>query len=267
MATYVIGDLQGCYEPLQRLLKHINYIPGQDMLWFCGDLIARGPDSLACLQFVYNLGNRARTVLGNHDLNFIASYYGFGKIQTSDKLQALQQSPQLPELIDWLCQQPLIHLSHNRQQLMVHAGLAPEWDIQTAQEAAAEVSNILQTDPVSVLKTMYDNKPERWRDAVTAEQRWRFTINACTRMRFCHYDGALELKEKGSPQATKNLIPWYEFWRDKPRPELFFGHWASLNGYSPVSGIHALDTGCVWGNELTAYCIETQQRYTVTGLQ
>lgn len=267
MATYIIGDIQGCYEPLQRLLAHIAYNPQQDKLWFCGDLIARGPQSLECLLFIRNLGQSAVTVLGNHDLNFIASYYGYGRIKPSDKLHALEQSPELPELIHWLCQQPLIY-SGSQQHILVHAGLAPEWTTDTAIEAAASVSKVLKNNPVQLLSTMYDNKPERWQDAVTEQERWRFTVNACTRMRFCRSNGALELKEKGPPQTTSaELQPWYEFWRNKPRPELFFGHWASLNGYSPVSGIHALDTGCVWGNKLTAYCLETQQRYTVMGLQ
>lgn len=263
MATYVIGDLQGCFEPLTRLLQHIHYQPAQDQLWFCGDLIARGPDSLACLDFVKSLGAGARVVLGNHDLNFIASYYGFSKIKAADNLSALQKAPHLPELIDWLCQQPLIQQNHQHDFLMVHAGLAPEWDLATALAATAEVGTLLRQEPTTLLATMYGNTPARWRDANTAAERWRFTINACTRMRFCQPDGALELITKSGVTGQEALIPWYEFWRNKSHPELFFGHWAALNGYSPVAGIHALDTGCVWGNTLTAYCVESGQRYSV----
>lgn len=263
MATYIIGDLQGCFEPLTRLLQQLAYQPTQDELWFCGDLIARGPDSLACLDFIRNLGKGARVVLGNHDLNFIASYYGFSKIKAVDKLSALQQAPHLPELIDWLCQQPLIQQSDNHDFLMVHAGLAPEWELATALEAADEVSTLLRNNPKPLLSAMYGNTPARWADVHTAEERWRFTINACTRMRFCQPDGALELLTKSAVAEQDTLIPWYEFWRNKTRPELFFGHWAALNGYSPVPGIHALDTGCVWGNNLTAYCVESRQRYSV----
>lgn len=264
MATYVIGDLQGCYEPLQRLLQKIHFQPTQDTLWFCGDLIARGPDSLACLDFVKSLGDNAKVVLGNHDLNFIASYYGFSTLKTADKLQQLQQAPHLPQLVDWLCQQPLLCLAPNEHYLMVHAGLAPEWDLATAITATTAVQQQLTINPQSVLSVMYGNTPARWHDATTEQERWRFTINACTRMRFCQPDGALELQTKSAPSESP-LVPWYEFWRSKPHPELFFGHWAALNGYSPVSGIHALDTGCVWGNMLTAYCVESRQRYSVKG--
>lgn len=263
MATYVIGDLQGCFEPLTRLLQLIQFQPATDKLWFCGDLIARGPDSLACLDFVKSLGSAARVVLGNHDLHFIASYYGFSKIKAADNLASLQQAPHLAELIHWLCQQPLIQQSTQQDFLMVHAGLAPEWDLTTALTATAEVSAVLRDTPKKVLAIMYGNTPARWCDAHTREERWRFTINACTRMRFCQPNGALELLTKSGVAEQDTLVPWYEFWRNKTHPELFFGHWAALNGYSPVAGIHALDTGCVWGNTLTAYCVESRQRYSV----
>lgn len=265
MATYVIGDLQGCFLPLQRLLNVIHFSPVHDTLWFCGDLIARGPDSLACIEFVRSLGPQAKVVLGNHDLNFIGHYYGYGRIKASDQLDALLCSSQLPEIIAWLCQQPLIYCSEDQQQLMVHAGLAPDWDLYTALEAAAMVSQQLKDDPATLCATMYGNQPSRWQDATTQEEKWRYTINACTRMRFCQANGALELTVKSAPDAAKNLYPWYTFWEEREHPTIFFGHWAALNGYSPVAGIHALDTGCVWGNFLTAYCVESGQRYSVRG--
>ncbi|MDX1391136.1 MAG: symmetrical bis(5'-nucleosyl)-tetraphosphatase [Rheinheimera sp.] len=267
MATYVIGDLQGCFDALQRLLQHINYAPEQDTLWFCGDLVARGPQSLECLQFVRQLGNRAVTVLGNHDLHLIACYYGLSDVKSQDLLQPLFDSPELDQLIHWLCQQPLLHISADQQHIMVHAGLAPDWSLPQAIEMTQQVQQQLRTDPLPLLQHMYGNKPDRLQDANTQAQRWRFTINSCTRMRFCREDGSLELKEKGHPRNQTQLLPWYEFWRGKLQAELFFGHWAALNGYSPVANIHALDTGCVWGNTLTAYCIESQQRFSVAGLQ
>ncbi len=266
MATYVIGDLQGCYDALQRLLQRISYNGQTDTLWFCGDLVARGPQSLECLQFVKSLGDKAITVLGNHDLHLIACYYGISSVKPQDKLQPLFDSPQLDELIRWLCQQPLLHVSADQRLLLVHAGLAPDWSLPQAIQMTAEVQQQLRTDPLPLLQTMYGNKPERLADAISTEQRWRFTVNSCTRMRFCRQDGSLELKEKGHPRHQALLVPWYEFWRNRLQVELFFGHWAALNGYSPVPNIHALDSGCVWGNALTAYCIETQQRYTVAGL-
>ena len=266
MATYIIGDLQGCFEPLQRLLKHISFDQQQDQLWFCGDIIARGPQSLECLQFVKQLGPSATTVLGNHDLHFIACHYGISQSKAQDNLQPLFDSPQREELVHWLCQQPLLQVSSDQRFMMVHAGLAPEWQLNDAIAACAEVEQVLRSDPVKLLQGMYGNKPERFSEAITDEQRWRFTVNSLTRMRFCRPDGSLELKEKGHPRNQVTLVPWYEFWRTKPHPELFFGHWAALNGYSPVANIHALDTGCVWGNALSAYCIETQQRYSVAAL-
>lgn len=266
MATYVIGDLQGCYDALQRLLEHVHYNPQQDQLWFCGDLIARGPQSLECLTFVKGLGDKAVTVLGNHDLHFVACHYGLSTVKQQDKLQPLLDSPQREELVQWLCQQPLLHFSPDQRFMMVHAGLAPEWQLEDAIVATTAVQQLLQNDPVTLLSSMYGNKPERYSEATSDEQRWRFTINSCTRMRFCRQDGSLELKEKGHPRNQTQLVPWYEFWRTKTHPELFFGHWAALNGYSPIANIHALDTGCVWGNALTAYCIDTQQRYSVAGI-
>ena len=266
MATYVIGDLQGCYTPLQRLLQRIDYDPQRDILWFCGDLVARGPESLACLEFVKSLGDRAITVLGNHDLHLIACYYDISSTKPQDNLQALFASPQLDELVHWLRQQPLLHISDDMRYIMVHAGLAPDWSVSQAMQMTAEVQQQLRTDPLPLLQTMYGNKPERFTETLSMQQRWRYTINSCTRMRFCRPDGALELKEKGHPRNQTLLVPWFEFWRNRLQSDLFFGHWAALNGYSPVANIHALDTGCVWGNALTAYCIETQQRYSVAGL-
>lgn len=263
MATYVIGDLQGCFEPLQRLLQQINFSSHHDKLWFCGDLIARGPQSLECLNFIYNLGSSAQVVLGNHDLHFIACYYGIGEVKAKDKLQPLLKAKNLEQLVHWLRHQPLIHICQQRNAMMVHAGLAPDWQLADALEMSQEVQRQLQQQPLNLLQNMYGNKPVRLADAKTKEQRWRYTINACTRMRFCSTTGALELKQKGHPSDHPDLVPWYEFCRNKILPQLFFGHWAALNGYSPVTNVFALDTGCVWGNSLTAYCIDSQKRFSV----
>lgn len=267
MATYVIGDVQGCFDALQRLLEHVSFNPSTDQLWFCGDLIARGPDSLSTLNYIKSLGNSAKCVLGNHDLHFLASHFGFSTIKSADNLQQLQQAPNLQQLVDWLLQLPLIYQSDNKCQLMVHAGLSPEWTLDEAESAASAVSYQLIHQPEQIFAIMYGDTPNMWQQAETEQQRWRYTINACTRMRFCQPDGALSLQEKSSPTQQSSLVPWYEFWRTKPHPELFFGHWAALNGYSPIQNIHALDTGCVWGNSLTAYCIESQQRYSVAGIK
>lgn len=264
MPSYVIGDVQGCFTQLQSLLIKIKFDPNQDQLWFCGDLVARGPDSLATLRFIRSLGDTTQVVLGNHDLHFLACAFGFAKADPEDKLQELLDAPDLAELMHWLQQQPLMHYEPERQLLLVHAGLAPDWPLETALNSAAEVSSLLKTCPEKLLSVMYGNMPVLWSQAHTDEERWRFTINSCTRMRFCLANGALELKEKRHPDKVSNLIPWYQFWQQKAHPQIFFGHWAALMGYSPVAGIHALDTGAVWGNSLTAYCIETAQRYSVS---
>ncbi|RVT45713.1 symmetrical bis(5'-nucleosyl)-tetraphosphatase [Rheinheimera sediminis] len=263
MASYVIGDVQGCFKQLQSLLAKINFDPKADELWFCGDLVARGPDSLATLRFIHALGTKAKIVLGNHDLHFLACVYGFAKVDPKDQLDELLKAPDLSELVNWLQQQPLMHFDAERNVLLVHAGLAPDWDLSVALTTTAEVSQLLKDSPEKLFAVMYGNTPSLWSDAKTDEDRWRFAINSCTRMRFCLSNGALELKEKRHPEKVTTLRPWYEFWERKSHPMIFFGHWAALMGHSPVDGIYALDTGCVWGNYLTAYCIETTQRYSV----
>lgn len=265
MARYVIGDVQGCFDQLLELLRLIEFKTDRDQLWFCGDLIARGPKSLECLRFIKNLGGNAITVLGNHDLNFLASLYGFGKISAADQLTPLQQAPDKQPLADWLLQQPLLHFDSQQNILLVHAGLAPEWDLPTARLASQHVAAALQHHPESVFSQMYGNTPTLWSEAITDAEKLRFSINSLTRMRYCYADGRLELKEKGEVSANPELHPWFEFWHDRQHPEIFFGHWAALQGQCTVQRIHALDTGCVWGNSLTAYCIETQRRYSVTG--
>lgn len=265
MARYVIGDVQGCYDQLLQLLQLIDFNSDRDQLWFCGDLIARGPKSLECLRYIKNLGDNAITVLGNHDLNFLASLYGFGKISAADQLTPLQQAPDKQILAEWLLQQPLLHFESEQNLLLVHAGLAPEWDMPTALLASQHVAMALQHQPEVVFSQMYGNTPTLWSEAVTDAEKLRFSINSLTRMRYCYADSRLELKEKGEVSTNPDLKPWFEFWRNRQHPEIFFGHWAALQGQCTVQKIHALDTGCVWGNSLTAYCIETQRRYSVTG--
>lgn len=265
MARYVIGDVQGCFDQLQALVQLIKFRSDRDQLWFCGDLIARGPKSLETLRFIKDLGDNAVTVLGNHDLNFLASLYGFGKISPADQLTPLQQAADKQQLADWLVQQPLLHFDAAANLLLVHAGLAPEWDVPTALAAAKHVAMALRHDPESVFSQMYGNSPNLWSEACTDAEKLRFSINSLTRMRYCYADGRLELKEKGEISSNPELTPWFEFWRERPHPEIFFGHWAALQGQCSVQNVHALDTGCVWGNSLTAYCIDTQRRYSVQG--
>jgi bis(5'-nucleosyl)-tetraphosphatase (symmetrical) len=265
MARYVIGDVQGCYNQLQELLQLVQFNSDRDQLLFCGDLIARGPKSLECLRFIKDLQANAITVLGNHDLNFLASIFGFGKISTADHLTSLLEAPDKQVLAEWLIQQPLIHLDAEQNFLLVHAGLAPEWDVSTALMAAEDVAIALRFDPEWLFRNMYGNNPTLWSEVSSQTEKMRFSINTLTRMRYCYSDGSLELKEKGEVSTNPELKPWFEFWRDRQHPDIFFGHWAALLGECSVPRIHALDTGCVWGHSLTGYCIETQRRYSVTG--
>ncbi|MBU2180314.1 MAG: symmetrical bis(5'-nucleosyl)-tetraphosphatase [Gammaproteobacteria bacterium] len=265
MARYVIGDVQGCFDQLTALLQLVDFNSDRDQVWFCGDLIARGPKSLECLRFIRDLADNAITVLGNHDLNFLASLYGFGKISAADQLTALQQAPDKQLLADWLIQQPLLYHEPQHNLVLVHAGLAPEWDLPTAIIASQKVEAALSQRPEAVFSQMYGNTPTLWSEAITEADKLRFSINSLTRMRYCYSDGRLELKEKGEVTTNPALKPWFEFWNHRQRPEIFFGHWAALQGQCSVQKIHALDTGCVWGNSLTAYCIETQRRYSVIG--
>ncbi|SEA04000.1 symmetrical bis(5'-nucleosyl)-tetraphosphatase [Alkalimonas amylolytica] len=266
MASYVIGDIQGCYDQLQHLLTAIDFNEKQDQLWLCGDLVARGPKSLETLRFIRALGSAAVTVLGNHDLNLIASAYGYGRIKVSDQLDNLQQAADFDELIHWLTQQPLIH-SPDEQHLLVHAGIPPGWDRTLALAQAQRVSEALQQDAKSLTATMYGNEPSSWSASDNQDDQLRFTINALTRMRFCHPDGRLEFKEKGEPDSNSPLKPWFDFWPQQATTTILFGHWAALNGTCLHPKAIALDTGCVWGNLLTAYCIQTKQRYSVNGYQ
>ena len=248
MARYVIGDVQGCFDQLLTLLQAINFRSDCDQLWFCGDLVARGPKSLETLRFIKALGPNALTVLGNHDLNFLASLWGYGKISASDQLGQLQQAGDKHLLADWLLQHPLLHYDAAEDLLLVHAGLSAQWDLPTAVEASAEVAAELQQNPQLLFSKMYGNDPAFWADATTATEKLRFTINSLTRMRYCYRDGKMDFKEKAGISTNPELVPWFDFWRHRSHPQIFFGHWAALMGKCDVSTIHALDTGCVCGN-------------------
>jgi bis(5'-nucleosyl)-tetraphosphatase (symmetrical) len=267
MARYVIGDVQGCFTQLQQLLQLIDFRSDCDQLWFCGDLIARGPESLATLRWLRAQEANVIAVLGNHDLNFLASLFGYGKISKADQLDALVQADDRWQLADWLLQLPLIYQPPTEPLLLVHAGIAPHWTITEATHAAAAACDAMQQQPSEFFRLMYGNQPVRWLDAATTTEQHRFTVNSCTRMRYCFADGSLELQEKGEISVNPDLVPWFQFWHNRPHPQILFGHWAALNGNCPVQGIEALDTGCVWGNSLTAYCIESEQRYSVAGYQ
>lgn len=271
MPTYVIGDIQGCYKPLKKLLKSVNFKAGKDCLWCVGDLINRGPRSLDTLRFLRDIDDSVRVVLGNHDLHFLAIYHGVAPNRSKDTLQELLDSPDCDELSTWLRQQPLAHYDTletnegNKGFLMVHAGVAPQWTLQQTLALAGEVQAALQgPDYRKFLRKMYGDSPAKWKESLTGYARLRTITNYLTRMRFCTAKGKLDLQAKeGLSSAPDGFLPWFEFEQLTPQTSILFGHWAALEGQTNNPDIYALDTGCVWGRELTMMRLEDHQLFSV----
>ena len=264
MATYVIGDLQGCLTPLKALLDKLHFDDKTDKLWFVGDIVNRGPESLAALRFVKALGDSAITVLGNHDLHLLAVIYGIRTVSPKDTLDDILNAADLDDLTHWLRQQPLIHTDHQLGFTLAHAGVYPFWSLDRAHALGDEVQRMLATDAfIEFLPHMYGNKPARWDEDHATHDRWRFVINAFTRMRYCKLDGSLEYSFNGPPAvAPDSLLPWYAVKNRVTLPtSLVFGHWSSHPGIAPP-GIVPTDRGCVWGGPLTAYHLEERLTYT-----
>lgn len=254
MTTWAIGDLHGCLEAFERLLARLDFDPGRDRLWFLGDLVNRGPDSLGCLRRVRALGDRADTVLGNHDLHLLATAAGVRTPRSKDTFDEVLAAPDRTELLDWLRHRPLLHRDPRTGFTLVHAGLHRDWDIDTAAALAAEVERELRKpDCGGLFEYMYGDEPAQWSDGLSGEDRIRVIINVMTRMRFCHPDGSLDLDPTGPPGSQPgDLLPWYEVpGRASAGQPIVFGHWSRL-GYLSTRGIHALDAGCLWGGRLTA---------------
>lgn len=261
MANCFVGDVQGCYDDLRRLLELADFDPQADTLWLAGDLVARGPDSLSVLRFAKSLGDKAVCILGNHDLHLLAVAEGVAPLKKKDRLQALMEAPDREALLEWLRHRPLLaECPHpTRPVMMVHAGLSPTWDAGTARRCAREVESLLQSDQYQwLLHHMYGDHPDSWDEGLLGIERYRYIINSFTRMRFCHVDGRLDFKCKlGPDDSTPGLHPWFELReRHSDDPTLVFGHWAALMGNTGRPHIKALDTGCVWGNTLTLWRLE-----------
>lgn len=270
MATYLVGDLQGCYDELQLLLEKVQFDPTKDQLYLVGDLVARGDKSLECLRFVKSLGQSAKTVLGNHDLHLISTALGIKRVKPRDRVDAIFNAPDFEELIDWLRHQPL--LVHNKQHnfVMVHAGISPDWDLATAKQCANEVENVLRNgDYRHLIENMYQNHPDRWDDNLQGLDRLRYSINVFTRMRFCYWDHRLDFDCKQPPEsAPEELTPWFNL--DNPlyqNTPIVFGHWASLVDTPTPANIYALDTGCVWNNRMTMLRWEDKQYFTQSAVK
>ena len=253
MATYAIGDIQGCYSAFRRLLDKLDFEPARDRLWLVGDLVNRGPQSLAVLRFVKNLGTRAVTVLGNHDLHLLVVAAGHVKQHHGDTLDAILRAPDRDELLDWLRRRKMMHAGG--RYAMVHAGVLPQWPIDQALGLAREVESALQRDDYDeFLRHMYGNKPDRWRDDLTGIDRLRVITNVFTRLRLCTASGRMEFAHKGEPvNLPRGYRPWFSAPRRRNRATtIIFGHWAALGLYMERNVV-GLDTGCVWGRALTAF--------------
>lgn len=262
MSTYAIGDLQGCYDALARLLDYIGFNSGRDRLWLVGDLVNRGPQSLAVLRYVRSLGDSAVTVLGNHDLHLIMRADGYGKPSREDTFQDVLDAEDGNELIAWLRHQPLFHREGDYG--MVHAGLMPEWDFAQAEELAGEVSGALTaTTYRDFLANMWGSEPTVWQESLVGWDRLRVVVNAMTRMRFCTAAGAMELRApgaKGPPErGPAGCLPWFELpSRRRGDQTLITGHWSAL-GFRQTPNLLALDSGCLWGGSLTAVRLEDRR--------
>jgi bis(5'-nucleosyl)-tetraphosphatase (symmetrical) len=262
MAVFAIGDIQGCFDAFQRLLERIEFDPATDRLWLTGDLVNRGPASLATLRFVRDLGDRAITVLGNHDLALLVAAEGHRKLRDRDTVADILDAPDRDELLDWLRHQPLAHYDPALDCLMVHAGVPPQWDIDTTLACTQEVETVLQSPMHEELfARMFGDQPDQWSPELVGFDRWRFTINALTRLRFVTADGQLDFTCKGAPGSQPaGLTPWYEApGRASAGQRIVFGHWSTLGQLDhPLTPpeIHALDTGCLWGGKLTALRID-----------
>lgn len=266
MAIYAIGDVQGCYDTLSRLLDLLRFDPPEDCLWFAGDLVNRGPQSLQTLRFVRGLGPAALSVLGNHDLHLLALANG-GRKGKRDSLEQVLAAPDRDELLDWLRRQPLLHESPDGDSALLHAGLPPQWDISQARACAREAESVLRGDRYAeLLRDMYGDQPDRWNEALSGTPRLRFIINCYTRLRYCDGAGRADFKPKGAPGTQAGgLLPWFAVpGRRSAGTRLIFGHWSTLGRISwPEYRVEGLDTGAVWGGKLTALRLDDGRLFAV----
>ncbi len=263
MATYAIGDVQGCYDELKALLHQIKFNSDRDQLWFCGDLVNRGPKSLETLRYIRSLEGNAITVLGNHDLHLLATAYDHQQPGKKDTLDSLLKADDAAQLLEWLRHQPLLHHDPEKNITLLHAGIHPQWSINKTQQLAKEIERILQSDQhINFYKHMYGNKPFIWDNALSGWPRYRFITNILTRLRYCDKYGKPALSAKGEPGSQdRHLMPWYEVpHRKSLHGTIIFGHWSTLPhaGFSCINNTYALDSGCLWGGALTAMRIDIQ---------
>jgi len=258
VTRYAVGDIQGCDEELQTLLERLKFSADRDQLWFVGDLVNRGPDSLPALRRVRSLGDNAVVVLGNHDLHLLAVAHGARRPRPSDTLDEVLAAPDRDALLEWLITRPLAHAQG--ADLMVHAGLVPQWTVAGTLALAREVGEALRHDPRALFQHMYGNEPDRWDERLAGVQRLRFAINVLTRLRVCTADGRVDLGVKGEPPSPPSpLRPWFAHAERASREaRVIFGHWSAL-GLVREHGVIGLDTGCVWGGALSAVDLDSER--------
>ena len=254
MAVYAVGDLQGCAVPLEEMLDRVNFDPAEDWVWLAGDLVNRGPDSLEVMRLVRCLGDRAISVLGNHDLHFLAVVEGIRRSRRGDTLKKLLKAPDLEETVAWLRRQPLAHFDRDLGVIMVHAGIYPGWGRKKLMRLAGEVESIIQGDQCAeLLRNMYGRRPAVWDDDLKGWDRYRFIVNALTRMRYLNKKTQLNFTHKGPPGSQPNRwMPWFDHPDMRCRKwKIVFGHWSAL-GFLQYRNYVGLDSGCVWGGKLSA---------------
>lgn len=274
MSTYAIGDLQGCYTELKDLLDKINFDVSNDQLWFAGDLVNRGPESLECLRFVKSLGNNSKVVLGNHDLHLLAVANKVRKPHRNDTFDEILNADDAEELLSWIKSQPLFVTDPDLSFTMIHAGLPPQWTLKQAQELAEETEALFQSNRFDdFIQNMYGNQPDTWAEELIDDERHRFIINCFTRIRYLEENGKLNLKETCAPgEQSKSLIPWYALDdRKTKKDKIIFGHWSTVhlgneNNFNQYNA-YPLDTGCLWGGELTALRLEDEVCFSVPSNQ
>lgn len=266
MSTYAIGDVHGCFHTLLALLNKINFDPIKDTLWFVGDLVNRGPSSLETINFIMALPETTICVLGNHDISLMVTHAGYRNLRPHDTFNDILTAPNCKNIISWLRKLPLIHTDHQLGFTLTHAGVYPAWSLSEANQLAKEVQDLLQGKTYNeFMMHLFGNTPESFSENLNQWEKARFIINAFTRMRYCTPTGDLDFKYRGSPSmAPTSVIPWFKYPNSAIKHDnIIFGHWASLLGKSDAANVFAIDTGCVWGNALTAFCLETKTRISI----
>jgi bis(5'-nucleosyl)-tetraphosphatase (symmetrical) len=263
VTRYAIGDVQGCHDELRTLISRLNFSADRDQLYFVGDLVNRGPASLAVLRFVRDLADNAIVVLGNHDLHLLAAAFGKRRLRKSDTLDDVMNARDRDALLEWLITRPLafVHTPETGRptDLMVHAGVIPQWTVGMTLKLAHEVESLLRKDPATMFEHMYGDEPDRWTEALIGMDRLRFTINVLTRIRVCTADGRIDLRMKGKrPPPGSAYQPWFDTENRATRDaRVIFGHWSAL-GFVRRNGVVGLDSGCVWGGALTALDLDSE---------